>query len=190
MEPRSMNENHFASVIPLLIFASWMFNPRPSECFDQMSSDRYVVGIVLARSNGDCPIIVAGVDLGSPADLAGIKAGDHLLGVDATNVAALEFPHILKLISSNEPGRVSLRLVRKGHEFKVRVNREKMSASLSRRGLKLVEGNFLMPEEFNENEIKAVLGVLSAENRIIAHPFPFHIPLDPLIYHGGFALLV
>ena len=47
-----------------------------------------------------------------------------------------------------------------------------------------------MPEEFNENEIKAVLGVLSAENRIIAHPFPFHIPLDPLIYHGGFALLV
>ena len=49
--------------------------------------------MVLARSNGDCPMIAAGVDLGSPADLAGIQADNYLLGVDTTNGAALEFLH-------------------------------------------------------------------------------------------------
>ena len=56
----------------------------------------------------------------SPAEHAGMRTGDEVLGVDGRDIAAWDLPQISDLFDDGEPGRkVPVRVVRGGQERKL-----------------------------------------------------------------------
>jgi S1-C subfamily serine protease len=124
----------------------------------------------------------------SPADLAGIVVGDRLLAVDGADVH--RFDQVIKLLRSDNPGKVSLRLRRKGRDYDVVLDREKLSSILSREGKTILSNGLIVPADSTDAEITQLKDLASEEKKMLAHLFPFHFPLNPDLYHGAFALLV
>lgn len=149
----------------------------------------YVVGIALTRPKNDCPFFVWRVELESPADKAGIIAGERLLAVDGKRLYQLNLQQTLELLRSDKPGTVALKLWRRGKEYEVVLPRERYSSILSRRGLKQI-GNLIFPLDASEAETDRMLRLTTEEERLVAHPFPSHYPSNPDLFHGGFALLI
>src|SRR4051812_20635323 len=124
--------------VPATIFLSHLV--LPPGAFSQGQVNTYGVGITLVRSSDkSCPYLIFHVAPESPAELAGIKAGDRLLTIDNTDISHLDLAQTVNLISSDRPGSVALKLERKGEIYEVVLQREAISSSLSRQGLKRID---------------------------------------------------
>lgn len=159
-----------------------------SEAMAQQGPEPYTIGASLfVNPMKGCPILVTTVWSNSPAERAGIRAGDRLLEVDGKNVSGMSSPELAKLLRSNQPGQVALELWRTGKEYKVLVEREKLSAILARAGKKRA-GAYVVPLETSDAEVKRME---AEEERQIAHRvFPLHYPLNTDLYYGGFEIFI
>lgn len=132
-------------------------------------------------------MVVRGVSAKSPAEAAGILAGDHLLAIDGTETTRLNGIQAATLIRSDHASTVALKLSRAGKPYSVAVKREKLSAQLARDGKKAV-GGIVVPADATEAEIKRMAEFDGS--RIDARVFPSHYPADPEAYYGGFEVFV
>lgn len=150
------------------------------------SDDPYAIGIALQWREG-CPMLVRGVSAKSPAEAAGIAAGDHLLAIDGTETARLNGIQAATLMRSDRATSVVLKLSRAGKPYSVAVKREKLKAQLARDGKKMVSG-IIVPEDTSAAEIKRMAQFDGS--RLEARVFPSHYPTDPETYYGGFEVFV
>lgn len=152
-------------------------------------SDPYVTGITIVQGRDEaCPLIIWNVSPKSPAELAGIVVGDYLLDVDGSKVA--RFDQAIRLLRSDKPGQVSLRLRRKGQDFDVVLDRVKFSSILSREGKKILSNGLIVSADLSDAEITQIKDLASEGKKMLAHLFPLHFPLNTDLYHGAFALLL
>jgi C-terminal processing protease CtpA/Prc len=147
----------------------------------------YVIGASLIRNN-DSPVFIGGVSPLSPADRAGIRAGDRLLAVDGVEVSGLRDAG--ERTRSDQPGNVTLRLWRKGEVYEATVEREKNSAVLARRGLQIRPDGRIFVLEATEAEIDAQEDVFELVSSSAVEAFPQHFPTDTDLYAAGFAVVV
>src|SRR5271156_954893 len=101
-------------------------------CRYQETDPRYVTGMTLFGPSPSCPVFVGGVDRGSPAAAAGIKAGDRLIAMNGVSVANLQDAARALHGESAEP--VSLQLVRAEVPYAVTVQKETMATRMKRDG--------------------------------------------------------
>lgn len=149
-------------------------------------SEPYTVGLTLHGRDG-CPTVVWDVISKSPADVAEIAPGDHLLAIDGTDAREMDAMRASSLIRSMHPGSVDLRLSRGGNQYSVLVKRERSSTVAARVGKKIRDGT-LVPSDTSEAEIERMRDFDG--KRIAARVFPLHYPADPDVYHGGFEIFV
>jgi len=161
----------------------------PVALFTQNAGDRYVVGLAVVKPP-DCPCFVSRVTPESPASAAGIMAGERLLAIDSTDVSALSLAKVLSLLSSDKPSSVALKLWRNGKEYGTVLKREQLSVILARRSMRIVPQGLIVPSDSTELDIERLSQTMSGGSRLVAHPFPAHVPLNNDLYHGGFALLI
>jgi predicted metalloprotease with PDZ domain len=122
---------------------------------------------------------------GSPAEGAGIRAGDHLLAVGANTVKDLA--HALAMLRSDKPAPVTLTISRHGEAFEVTVKRERRSAIYARDGRKFIQG-FPVTLDTSEAEVEHMLHFDGG--RAVAGVFPGHYPKNPESFYPGFELFV
>src|SRR5438128_28539 len=146
--------------------------------------DPYSVGVTLISGKG-CALIVGGVSTKSPADASGIRAGDHLLAVDGSTVASIA--QAGKLLRSDAPGRVKLRLSRGGKEYEKEVGRERISSIVRKAGNKIVKG-VVVPPDTSDAEVDRMLAFDG--RRTVASVFPSHYPENADLHYGGFEILM
>jgi len=91
------------------------------------SADPYTIGITL-RSREGCPTVIWSVKAKSPAEAAGIAAGDHVLTIDGADASQMTVAQVSKLIRSDCPGAVVVQLSRRGKELMATVKRERFSS--------------------------------------------------------------
>ena len=151
-----------------------------SEAMSQQVPEPYSIGAsIFVNPMKGCPILITTVSSNSPAERAGIRAGDRLLEVAGKNVSEMSLPELSKLLRSDQPGQVALGLSRRGKEYHALVEREKLSVILARAGMKRV-GIHVVPLDTTEAEVKRLE---ADEERQIAHRvFPLHYPLDTDLY--------
>ena len=148
----------------------------------------YVIGASLTRGT-DSPVFILGVSPQSPADQAGIQPGDRLLAVDGVEVTGLRDAG--DRARSDQPGKVALRLWRRGQVYEVTVEREKNSTVFARRGLQIRPDGRIYVLEVTEAEITAQEEVWSqVDSTRAVEAFPQHFPIDSDLYSAGFAVLV
>jgi hypothetical protein len=111
----------------------------------------YATGITLV-GRGGCPLVVWAVAGESPADLAGIRAGDHLIEVEGQRLRGDDLDLAARLLRAERPEAVNLRLERRGSEYTATLVRESIEAILGRAAKKLV-GGFVFPVNASPAEI-------------------------------------
>jgi S1-C subfamily serine protease len=67
----------------------------------------FVTGMTLMSAAESCPVFVASVGVGSPAEQAGIKSGDVLVAINGTHVSTLD-ETVRKFLHSDSPAPVTL----------------------------------------------------------------------------------
>jgi len=151
----------------------------------QQLADPYSTGVTL-WSPESCPIFVTEVAAGSPAERAGIRAGDHLLAVDGTHVS--EGSQAAQLLRSNTPTTVTLTLLRDGKEITAVSERAKRSSfSANKRGYKTISGR-MVPADTTQAEVERMNAFDG--RRLVAHVFPTHYPTNPELFYAGFELFM
>ena len=148
----------------------------------------YAIGASLTKVN-DSPVFIGGVSPQSPADRAGMQAGDRLLAVDGIEVTGLRDAG--ERTQSDQPGAVTLRLWRRGQIYEVTVEREKRSVIFEREGLQITPDRRIFGLEVTEAEIdghEEIFNQVDPANAVEA--FPRHVPMDPALYSAGFAVVV
>jgi membrane-associated protease RseP (regulator of RpoE activity) len=126
----------------------------------------------------------------SPAAAAGITGGDRLLTIDSTDVSNQSLARILAILSSDKPGSVTFKLCRQGRAYEVVLERQQLSKVLALQGMKIAAQGLIVPSDSTEIDIERLFRIMSDNARLVAHPFPAHVPLNNDLFHGGFALLV
>jgi S1-C subfamily serine protease len=124
----------------------------------------------------------------SPAETAGIAAGDHVLAVAGRDVSRLDSLQLGQLIRAEGPPELAIRLSRGGRAYTARVKRERLSAALARSGQKIVAGGAVFPADASEAEIARAAAFDG--RRVQANVFPTHYPPDAASYYAGFELFV
>jgi len=159
-------------------------------CFYQETEPSYVTGMTLFGPSPSCPIFVGGVDRGSPAAGAGIKAGDRLIAINGVSIADLQDAARALHGESAEP--VSLKLARGEEPYAVTVQKETMATRRKRDGQKTVEDS-VMPLDATDAEIKqrsSLIRDLDSDPTRIARLFPTHYPENEKLYYPGFEVFV
>jgi predicted metalloprotease with PDZ domain len=147
--------------------------------------DPYSIGTTLIEPQRGCPVFVGGVMPGSPAEGAGIRAGDHLLAVDANNVEDLA--HALAMLRSDTPATVTLTISRNGKALVLTIKRERRYAIYTRSGRKFIKG-FPVTLDTSEAEVEHMLRFDG--RRAVAGVFPGHYPKNPEVFYPGFELFI
>ena len=150
----------------------------------QQPAEPYFVGMTLWSPNG-CPIFVGEVAAGSPAERAGIQAGDHLLAVDGTRVT--KGAQASQLLRADLPTAVTLTLLRDGKEIKVVSERAKRSSFYTKSGYKMISGS-IVPIDTTQAEVDHMNAFDG--RRIVARVFPTHYPAKPELFYAGFEIFV
>jgi C-terminal processing protease CtpA/Prc len=146
-----------------------------------------VTGMTLIGGSSDsCPVIVAGVSSGSPAERVGIKSGDALIAVDGKRVATSN--EAAKLLHSETATPVSLQLRRGETAYTVTVGRVRLSSLLEKSGNRLLSTGTIVPPDFTETEMSDKMKALTLD-RFADRVFPAHYPNDEKLYYGGFEVL-
>jgi len=154
----------------------------------QTSQDLYSIGApIITGTKKDCPIFIGRLGSNSPAQSAGLRAGDRLLAVNGKDVKGMALRQVAALIRSDQPGNVVLRVWRDGKEFEVVVPRRRYSAIIAGGGMKQA-GPFLVPLDTTEAEVKRMTEI--EEKPIAGRVFPLHYPLNTNLYYGGFEIFV
>ena len=159
-------------------------------CFYQETEPSYVTGMTLFGPSPSCPIFVGGVNRGSPAAAAGIKAGDRLIAINGVPVADLLDAARALHGESVEP--VSLQLARGEEAYAVTVQKETMATRMKRDGQKIVEDG-VVPLDATDAEIKqrsSLIRDLDSDPTRIARLFPTHYPENEKLYYPGFEVFV
>ncbi len=156
----------------------------------QNAPDTYTIGAsIIIGSKKSCPIFIGGVAAKSPAESASIRPGDRILAVDGKDVKGMQVPQVAKLIRSDRPGNVALKLWREGKEFEAVVPRQKFSAILAGEGKKRA-GPFLVPLDTTELEVKRMMETENEQRPIVGRAFPLHYPLNADLYYCGFEIFI
>lgn len=154
----------------------------------QTSADPYSIGVdIWPPVKNGCPMVIGSVGVKSPAERAGIRAGDRLLAVDGKDMKGMSLGQVGQALRSDQPGAVALDLWRGGKNYRIVVQRERRSAILAAEGKKTL-GSFVVPVDTTEAEVKRMA---EAEARPIAgRVFPLHYPASTELYYGGFEVFV
>jgi predicted metalloprotease with PDZ domain len=159
-------------------------------CRYQESEPMYVTGMTLFGPNPSCPVFVGGVDRGSPAAAAGIKAGDRLIAINRVSVASLQDAARELHGESVEP--INLQLARGEELYAVTVQKETMATRMKRDGQKTVEDG-VVPLDATDAEItqrSSLIRDLDSDPTRIARLFPTHYPENEKLYYPGFEVFV
>jgi C-terminal processing protease CtpA/Prc len=182
-----MKKPSLSSMLSSLAFVM-CFGPRFPSAFAQNAPDPYTIGVnIIVGSKKSCPLFIGGVYAKSPAEQAGIKAGDRLLAVDGRDVLGMQLLQVSKLIRSDQAGEVRLKLWRKGKVYEAVVQRKKFSSILASEGMKQA-GPFHVPLDTTEAEVKRMME--DAQRPIAGRAFPLHYPLNTDLYYGGFEIFI
>jgi membrane-associated protease RseP (regulator of RpoE activity) len=146
--------------------------------------DPYSIGVGLFYSAG-CPVFVGSINSGSPAERAGIQAGDQVLAVEGTPVN--NGGDAASLIQSDRPSPVRLRLARSGKEFDAVSEREKRSAIYKKAGKNIISGA-IVPPDTTHAEVARKMSFDS--RRIVSRVFSTHYPRSPELFYGGFEIFM
>jgi membrane-associated protease RseP (regulator of RpoE activity) len=148
----------------------------------------YTVGAsIFIGSKKSCSFFIDDVAAKSPAEQAAIRPGDRLLAVDGKNVMGMQPLQVQKLIRSDRPGNVTLKLWREGKAFEAVVARQKRSAIFAGEGKKAA-GPFIVPLDTTEAEVKRMME--TEERAIVGRALPLHYPLNTDLYYGGFEIFI
>lgn len=101
---------------------STYMDEKNSQVFNETVSGSYIgIGVTIAVKE-DGQFVVQRIIENSPAQEAGIQAGDYLLKVDGKSLNNVNLNDITSLIQGSEGDLLNLTLVRNGKEFDVSVN--------------------------------------------------------------------
>jgi membrane-associated protease RseP (regulator of RpoE activity) len=150
----------------------------------QPQFDPYTTGMTLLSRKG-CPVFVGTVAAGSPAEQAGIKAGDRVVWVAGNPVEDLAGAS--RLLRANDGTQAVLTLRRGEQEITVESRYERQSMINGRNGQKVVSG-LIVPQDTAEAEVERILAFDG--RRIVARVFPTHYPAHPEQFHAGFEIFV
>jgi S1-C subfamily serine protease len=165
-------------------------SPKFSTAAAQEAPDPYSIGVsIFVASTKACPIFIVGVTAKSPAEQAGLRSGDRLLEVDGKVVQGMPLAGVAKLLRSDQPGPVTLKLWRRGKEYGALLQREKYSSILAGAGMKRA-GGFFVPLDTTEVEVKRMMEIQNEQRPIAHRVFPLHYPLNTDLYYGGFEVFV
>ena len=81
------------------------------------------IGAVLTIDPASTYTVIDSVELGSPAEKAGIKAGDYIKEVDGKDVAGMTLTDVVQLVRGEEGTDVKLTIVRAGRAMEITVTR-------------------------------------------------------------------
>lgn len=112
------------------------------------------IGIYMVADKDSGRVVVYYPIPDSPAEKAGIKAGDQIISVDGTEYTADDFSKIADYIKGKEGTTVNLEVERNGERIKFDINREKISTNPIT--IDMVESNigYLKLPSFDEDTAK------------------------------------
>src|SRR5579884_114048 len=105
--------------------------------------DPYTIGVALMQPSG-CGVYITDVMKGSPAERAGLKAGDRIKAIDGRRPE--NNAEAARMLRGDGPDKVRVRIIRNGREFEAVVKREESSDILLGDGKKLVYGLLVHPD--------------------------------------------
>ena len=151
----------------------------------QVPKDPFSIGVTMFSHVG-CPVFVGGVDIGSPAERAGIKGGDHVLAVEGTPITDIRTA--AHLLQADRPGSVTVTLARGDQELSVLVERERRSEIYKRAGKHIVSGVIVSPDTSRAE----VDRMLSFDGHGFAGQvfMSTHYPRSPELFYGGFEMFM
>lgn len=127
-----------------------------TQALEEATSGSYVgIGIEIEPA-GHHIIVVTPLD-DSPADKAGIKAGDLITHINNRHVKGLDRAEISRLISGPEGSHLSLRILRKGNEHTYTIQRQRIELHSVRSELKQDDIGYIRISQFQENTAKDLL---------------------------------
>src|ERR1700675_209789 len=148
----------------------------------------FVTGITLLSGAESCPVFVAGVGAGSPAEQAGIKSGDVLVAVNGTPVSTID-ETVRQFLHAESPTPVTLALVHQEKPYVATVGRVRSSILLSSKHEKVLESGMVVPKDATEAEMNGKLKAITRE-RMVDRVFPTHFPSNERLYYSGFEVLI
>jgi len=148
----------------------------------------FVTGITLLGGAESCPVFVAGVGTGSPAEQAGISSGDVLAAVNGIPVSTID-ETVKKFLHSESPKPVTLALVHQEKPYVVTVGRVRSSMLLGKQNEKVLEGGLIVPLDATETEMNGKSKAITRD-RFVDRVFPTHYPRDEKLYYSGFEVLI
>jgi C-terminal processing protease CtpA/Prc len=105
----------------------------------------FVTGMTLMSAAESCPVFVASVGVGSPAEQAGIKSGDVLVAINGTHVSTID-ETVRKFLHSDSPAPVTLALMHQEKSYVATVGRVRTSVLYSSEHTKL-ESGMIVPHD-------------------------------------------
>lgn len=147
---------------------------------EDVSGDFVGIGVYLEEKDGS--IIVSSAIEGSPAQKAGIKAGDVIVSVDGKSIKGIPLVEVVKLIKGKEGTTVKLGILRNGKNIVYNIVRAVVKINPVE--YKILEGNigYIKIRQFYQNTYEKLLPALKEfdKNKII------HIIIDLRDNPGGF----
>ena len=153
-------EQAFAAVFEGLDPNSQYFDAQTYASFTQKLDDS-LVGVGIIVSNLEEKIVITGFPIeNSPAELAGVRAGDELVSVDGRDVRGMNVNEISPFIRGELGTQVKLGLTRNGEEYSVTLTRVEIKQNNVT--YQFLDGNilYLKLSSFNDGcaeEVKKVL---------------------------------
>lgn len=153
-------EQAFAAAFEALDPNSQFFDAQSFASFTQKLDDS-LVGVGIVVSNLEERIVITGFPVEhSPAELAGVRAGDELISVDGRDVRGMNVNEITPFIRGEVGTQVELGLLRDGEEYTVTLTRVEIKQNPV--SYQFLDGNilYLKLSSFNEGcaeEVKKVL---------------------------------
>lgn len=121
----------------------------------------------------------------SPAERAGVRPGDQVQAV--AGISVTDIGHAAKLLQSDRPMPVIVRLKRNSMTFDTVLMRERRSAIYARSGKKIVSGA-IVPLDTSDAEVE---GMIAFEGqRIETRVFPSHYPENAEMFYAGFEIFM
>ena len=83
----------------------------------------YGIGATLTIDPASTYTLIDSVQLGSPAEAAGLKAGDYIKEVDGTDVMGMSLTDVVQMVRGEDGTQVNLTIVRKGEKMELSITR-------------------------------------------------------------------
>lgn len=118
---------------------------------EQMKNAYVGIGVTIrSREDGE-GLDVEGVTEGGPAEEAGLKAGDRIIGVDGKSISGMAVSDVKTMIQGESGTGVKLTVLRSGEELELEVTRREVKTPVAT--AKLLEGDigYIKIANFNTN---------------------------------------